>query len=60
MVDVAQYGQTDKVRNELTFLETFVETEVTDSQAKGNSVEIGNIVMIENKENEMQANTLDE
>jgi hypothetical protein len=60
MVDVAQYGQTDKVRNELTFLETFGETEVTDSQAKGNSVEIGNIVMIENKENEMQANTLDE
>ena len=59
-MEVTQDGLTDKVQNKLEFQENFGENEMTDCEAKDNVIELENIVIIENKEKDMEANTFGE
>ena len=59
-MEVTQDGLTEEEQNKLEFQENFGENEMTDCQAKDNIIELENVVIIENKEKDMEANAFGE
>ena len=55
-MEVTQDGLTEEEQNKLEFQENFGGNEMTDCQAKDNIIELENVVIIENKEKDMEAN----